>query len=258
MPKRSSAPVIPNLVREAYVCGSSHKAETPELVRSHLKNDGVTVDFQWQAYGTRVYTVNVRGAVKVSWSDARGARDEAVYGGLQVQCSCPNAKIQAKDSSKIKKLIVCKHAYAALESVLDLHATAKMSKVVNREKQQQEQEQEIMADESRSEALAQMVTQQKQQGRAPLVYLVIHDKEPQDSGSDYNYSSCLHSRQDSEVLYVCSTQKRAEMLAKAYVEANLFEKDGYLGEQDDVECVDWMLEGWFRRNFSDCSAGDDR
>ena len=48
------------------------------------------------------------------------------------------------------------------------------------------------------------------------VWLVVHDKEPQDSGSDYRYSSTLPQRQDTEIVSAHATYNGAARAAAAY------------------------------------------
>jgi len=94
-------------VREVYIAGSRHSANTPQLIRSEV-NDDTSVDFEWQAVGSSIYRVTAKGMLTGSSIDA-----------FKVVCSCPDGDRQ-RDASRIsKKLYVCKHGKAALDSVID-------------------------------------------------------------------------------------------------------------------------------------------
>jgi hypothetical protein len=98
--------------------------------------------------------------------------------------------------------------------------------------------------------------------RPSQVYIVIHDKEPQDSGSDYNYSSFLPSRQDTQIIGVYFSYADAACSAAQYV-VDEFGVDDEKDEDEDsddglMSSVDWTKEGWFRREESDANECDDR
>ena len=71
-------PFIPGLVREVYIAGSRHSANTPQLIRSEV-NDDTSVDFEWQAEGSSIYRVTAKGMLTGSSIDA-----------FKVVCSCPD------------------------------------------------------------------------------------------------------------------------------------------------------------------------
>lgn len=52
---------------------------------------------------------------------------------------------------------------------------------------------------------------------ATTVFIHIHDKEPQDSGSGFRFSAMLHARQDTEILAVYADEDRAMAAAEDYV-----------------------------------------
>jgi hypothetical protein len=106
----TTKPFIPGLVRGAYIAGSRHSADTPELI--HSKVNGNAVDFKWEAVGSSVYTITAKGEVQcTATSHAKS---------LKVVCSCPDGARQELISRKSRELLyVCKHAKAALDSVLD-------------------------------------------------------------------------------------------------------------------------------------------
>ena len=74
-------PFIPGLVREVYIAGSRHSANTPQLIRSEV-NDDTSVDFEWQAVGSSIYRVTAKGMLPGSSIDA-----------FKVVCSCPDGDI---------------------------------------------------------------------------------------------------------------------------------------------------------------------
>lgn len=113
------SPVIPGLVREAYTAGSRHAAGTPTLVKSNI--DGNTVDFEWEAMGSSVYSVTAKGSLVISdWVNC-----EPVYdcNKFCVICSCPDGVRQHENTlCSPDRLYVCKHAKSALDSVCDPEA----------------------------------------------------------------------------------------------------------------------------------------
>ena len=102
-------PAIPGLVAEAYSVGSHHAAPTPMLSNSDVHADG-SVYFDWEAHGSGVYCIVATGKVILEgWSGGR-----PVYSGLSVECSCPDGERQLATSLSSGRLVVCKHAAAAL------------------------------------------------------------------------------------------------------------------------------------------------
>lgn len=101
--------VIPLLSDSHFCRGSRHDAPTPKLVDFDLRDDGA-VTVEWRATGSSTYAVTARGKVCVT-VDASG---RVQRGGLDVQCSCPDGERQRSTTSSL-----CKHAYAATQSVLD-------------------------------------------------------------------------------------------------------------------------------------------
>lgn len=87
---------------------------------------------------------------------------------------------------------------------------------------------------------------------AKFVFILVHDKEPQDSGSDYNYSSSLPATQDSVIVGVYSTQERAEKKARDYTKENF---DIY---DHDLYGIQWQGEGWYRPEDCDANECNDR
>lgn len=73
------------------------------------------------------------------------------------------------------------------------------------------------------------------------VYMVIHDKIPQDSGSDFEYSNSLPETQDTQIVGIFTSMALAVAAAEAYVEEEF-------GEVDEEECErgEWLKEGFFR------------
>lgn len=100
---------IPGLTWQAFVAGSWHSAPTPELVRSEVSPSGVS--FEWRAVGSAVYLITATGRA-------------GPPGGLDVSCSCPDGAKQSAATATSGRLHVCKHAAAALQSVLDPAAVA--------------------------------------------------------------------------------------------------------------------------------------
>ena len=96
------------------------------------------------------------------------------------------------------------------------------------------------------------------------VFLVIHDREPQDSGSDYHYSSFLHNRQDTDVLSVHRSYDGAARAAREYVLCNWGEFED-LPDADDEDGVNeyfdgykWTGEGFYRDERCDANEPNDR
>jgi hypothetical protein len=106
-------PHIPGLGTQAYVNGSWHQTPNPTLLRSVVSADHI--DFEWSAQGTQVYRVTAKGALRTNEEASGGVRLVA----LDVRCSCPDGVKQHLATAVGGKLHVCKHAAAALTTVLD-------------------------------------------------------------------------------------------------------------------------------------------
>ena len=83
------------------------------------------------------------------------------------------------------------------------------------------------------------------------VYILIHDKEPQDSGSDYRLSQMTPARQDTEIIGVFSSYNKAERAAENYVRRK------FSVSWDELDEICWDDEGWYRMAESSWE-GDDR
>lgn len=118
-PKRAriDASHIELLTPNMFVAGSRHSAATPALKRFEV-HDGGTVDVEWEATGSSVYSVSARGRVRVSFDERGRLRGE----GLAVRCTCPDAARQSG-------VHLCKHAYAAIQSVVDPDADEKITEL---------------------------------------------------------------------------------------------------------------------------------
>ena len=136
---RASMNVIPGLVPAAYRAGSFNTAPTPELVSATTTAAGV--EFEWQAKGSSVYSITASGSLRAEGDG---------FVGLKVECSCPDGQRQKLASLQRGTIIVCKHGFAALNSVQDPEAvatavaSAKRQKVeaAEREKQAKQQQEE--------------------------------------------------------------------------------------------------------------------
>ena len=95
------------------------------------------------------------------------------------------------------------------------------------------------------------------------IWLVIHDREPQDSGSDYNFSAGLPARQDTKVVSAHKTYNGAARAAAQYVLDNELISDETDATEDDMEddafvlAFDWMGEGVYRPEREMAGPGDD-
>ena len=79
------------------------------------------------------------GSVKVlSWND----NESPVYGGLSVECTCPDG-VRQKTASIRGRLYVCKHAAAALESVADKGAPSMLEAAIKKRKYDMEESRRI-------------------------------------------------------------------------------------------------------------------
>merc|ERR1712238_223007 len=97
--------------------------------------------------------------------------------------------------------------------------------------------------------------------RPSRVFLVIHDKEPPETG-DSRYSEFLPSRQDTEIVGIFYDYQKAAKNATNYVRStwDIWDDDD---EDEDEELtplhrVDWQGEGWYRPERSDVNECDDR
>jgi hypothetical protein len=110
------------------------------------------------------------------------------------------------------------------------------------------------------------------------VYIVIHDKEPQDSGSDYRHSMFLPSHQDTDIIGVFRNYKDAAYAAGEYVVENWDVEDEDDDDDDDdgdeeesgdkngnnnklkppLSYIDWMEDGWYREEDNDANECHDR
>lgn len=114
--------------------------------------------------------------------------------------------------------------------------------------------------------------QRRRTSRPSRVFVVIHDKEPQDSGSDHNRSAFLPSRQDTVIVGIFYEYDSAARAAGEYVRDTFDiyedeEEEGGDGGNDDdsdeesiapLSHIDWRSEGWFRQEESDANECDDR
>lgn len=108
---------IPGLVKDAYTAGSRHTAETPQLIKSNI--DDIEFDFEWKASGSRVYSVIAKGSLVIKDFDSKG-KPIFDHNNFHVTCSCPDGSRQREQNCiQPGKLYVCKHAKAALDSVID-------------------------------------------------------------------------------------------------------------------------------------------
>ena len=100
--------------------------------------------------------------------------------------------------------------------------------------------------------------QKTEKQRLRHVYVVIHDKEPQDSGSDYQRSAFLPSRCDTDIVGVFTSYAKAVNAAKDYLVENDYvcDDDDYSDNDDEsndegwrerlFRNIDWTGDGWFR------------
>jgi hypothetical protein len=100
--------------------------------------------------------------------------------------------------------------------------------------------------------------------RPSQVYIVIHDQEPQDSGSDKNCSCFVPSRQDTKIVGVFYSYADAAYCASEYVQDDLWAiDDGGEGEDDETDDfflsnVDWTGIGYFRQEERFADERNDR
>jgi hypothetical protein len=125
------------LVTQAFTKGSRHKAPCPALKTSQVNEESGEVSFEWEAAGSSggSYQIHAVGALQLDLDD----RGNPVGRGLKVTCSCPDGKRQAAVSLKESKIVVCKHAASALESVLDDGAQSRYESNLARIKQERQE-----------------------------------------------------------------------------------------------------------------------
>lgn len=127
---------IPGLSVSAFEKGSRHSAPTPSLVKANIQDNDDVVDFEWRAKGTLgEYVITARGKLTYGPNHC----GDLVYSGLKVVCSCPDGERQNVASMERTRIVVCKHAAAALQSVLDPTAGEK-EKITQEEFKAKEQE----------------------------------------------------------------------------------------------------------------------
>lgn len=148
----SSQLIIPGLFKEVYVAGSRHSAGAPELIRSNVDDDN-TVSFEWKAVGSSVYTIIAKGSVTIVGWDVHG---HPKFDSFEVECSCPDGERQRTISQQRGKLYVCKHAKAALDSVVDPNGKAnfeaqKRGHMEEATRQKRLQEEELPGERARIE-----------------------------------------------------------------------------------------------------------
>ena len=102
----------------------------------------------------------------------------------------------------------------------------------------------------------------KTSSRPKSVYVIIHDKEPQDSGSDHHRSSFLPARQDTEIVGIYYDYTEAVSAAEEYVMEEFdvdedSDDDGSDGE-GPLSHIDWEEEGWLREEELDANECNDR
>lgn len=111
----SRQPFIPSLRRGMVVKPSWNTAPTPTLNSFKVSGKG-RVKVEWTATGTDVYKVKARGHIEgYVGSDGCEYYDKH----FSVSCSCPDGQRQRRESMRSNRILVCKHAHAALLSVLD-------------------------------------------------------------------------------------------------------------------------------------------
>ena len=132
---------IPGLGAQAFVKGSWHEAPNPTLLLSEVSDD--SVDFEWSAQGTQVYTVTAKGALCKS----EAAPGAVLLKALDVRCSCPDGVRQQLATVMGGKLHVCKHAAAALAAVLDPAVKAREAEQAALREEQRKQQQALLAAE---------------------------------------------------------------------------------------------------------------
>lgn len=126
----SSSVIIPGLVRNMYTAGSRHEARTPPtlvkaVIHHQQSSEGCssTLDYEWKAHGSSVYTVTAKGSLHLidQVNDGTPMYDSNKF---SVMCSCPDGVYQQARNlqSTTDQLYVCKHAKSALDSVCDPEA----------------------------------------------------------------------------------------------------------------------------------------
>ena len=123
---------IPGLIPQAFARGSPNTAPTPQLVRARIDKDTGRFKVEWNAKGSQVYRVTANGVLRiVAWTEQHDGSALPVFdkGSFHASCDCPDGTRQQRfnerhgqTSGSYVQLRVCKHAAAALESVLDPEA----------------------------------------------------------------------------------------------------------------------------------------
>ena len=105
------------------------------------------------------------------------------------------------------------------------------------------------------------------------VYLVIHDKEPQDSCSDYRHSSFLPGWCDTQIVGIYTSYQKAERAAQNYlIHHELIDvdnddaSDAYDETNENHERwrkkqfrkINWLSNGWYREEHYDVNEMNDR
>ena len=67
------------------------------------------------------------------------------------------------------------------------------------------------------------------------IYILLHEMEPSDSGSDFRRASFLPNRFDTDIIGVYSSYHIAKRAAEKYVFSNF---------GSNVEEIDWLGDGW--------------
>lgn len=143
------------------MAGSRYDAPTPKLIRSEI-GEGSAVNVEWEASGSSTYQVTAKGSVVIASWDKSGnpvfQADPTDVGCLRVTCSCPDGQRQRVSSLSSRKLVVCKHAKAALDSVLDEGARIDIMS----QKQQRATEASQLVEQKENERKAQLKAQDEQ------------------------------------------------------------------------------------------------
>lgn len=139
---------FPGLVKEAYKSGSNNRAHTPKLI-SLLQRDDGKIDAFWQALGSAGDTYSIRAGGSITKTEANG---KLHYSGLNVSCDC----IDAKKKSNCGSNLLCKHAFAALNSVIDHACTASTAAQIH------EMQQEMALKKQRLEQEAPLIREEQE------------------------------------------------------------------------------------------------
>ena len=113
------------------------------------------------------------------------------------------------------------------------------------------------------------VKKQKTDTADKNVFLVIHDGEPQDTGSNHNYSDTLPNTQDTKIIGVFTSYSKAVLAAEDYAQSMDWLEEEEEEEEEEVELdkemwrqqledIDWCSDGFSRDDSSNCNTPDDR